>query len=652
MNETGRRAHIAVRPVVVFITLVVAEVGAVVLSWGLEPWTDTAIYMAYATVIAGAGVVVASKYPRNAIGWLLLWLGLSQAALSDLAQGYGLRAHQRGWPAGTLAEWVSSASVVTQMVPLFLLWLLFPTGRFLARRWGWVVAVGVVAAMLTIGGYVFSERSNVDFAGGSNPYVVERLPTAAMWAIGNVLLVVVLIASAAALVVRFRKSARLERQQLKLFGFAVAIAVVVLPLGPFMWERYPLARVVVALALLGQPVAVCVAMMRYRLYEIDRVVSRTIGYTLVTAMLVAVYGAMVVALGAVVGRSSAWVTAGATLAAAAAFRPVREHAQSLVDRRFDRSRYHALARIDAFIDDLRSGRAAPEQVETVLREVTGDPDLTIHHRGHSNVAGTSETGGDLRGLPVMRGEVRVAVITGTSIHGERQSLINEVVAAAGLAIEIAGLRVELRHQLDEVEASRGRLLAVADGERRRLERDLHDGAQQRLVSIGLALRHAQHQLDVDDRADASSTLDDAVAEIAVAIDELRELAHGLRPSSLDAGLGSALRELARRAPLPVTVDSTVERAAPDAETTAYFVASEALTNAVKHAHATRVAVCADRRDGKLIVRVADDGIGGATPHSGSGLRGMADRLAVVGGTLTIDSGLTGTTVIASIPCES
>ena len=168
----------------------------------------------------------------------------------------------------------------------------------------------------------------------------------------------------------------------------------------------------------------------------------------------------------------------------------------------------------------------------------------------------------------------------------------------------------------------------------------------------MALRHAQHQLDVDDRADASSTLDDAVAEIAVAIDELRELAHGLRPSSLDAGLGSALRELARRAPLPVTVDSTVERAAPDAETTAYFVASEALTNAVKHAHATRVAVCADRRDGKLIVRVADDGIGGATPHSGSGLRGMADRLAVVGGTLTIDSGLTGTTVIASIPCES
>ena len=117
-------------------------------------------------------------------------------------------------------------------------------------------------------------------------------------------------------------------------------------------------------------------------------------------------------------------------------------------------------------------------------------------------------------------------------------------------------------------------------------------------------------------------------------------------------MGSALRELARRAPLPVSIATTEERFAPDAETTAYFVAIEALTNAVKHAHASRVALSADRRDGALVLRVADDGIGGATPHEGSGLSGMADRLAAVGGTLQVDSGHTGTTLIASIPCAS
>lgn len=644
--DLGRRAKLAVLPLAIFCTVVLAELAAIALSWGQEPWSDTAIYAAYATVIAGAGMLVASEYARNPIGWLMLWLGLSNAVFSDLAQGYGLRAHDRGWPAGELAVWVTSASVVVQMVPLFLLWLLFPTGRLLGRRWLSVVAVGSVASVLTVAGYSFSHRADADFVGGSNPYVVGWLPTDMMWGVGNAFLVAAMAGSMASLVVRFHRSGLVERQQLKLFAITAALAAVMLPLGPFLWDRYPLARAAVALVLLGQPIAVCVAMMRYRLYDIDRVVSRTINYTVVTAVLVAVYGASVMALGAVVGQSSAWVTAGATLAAAAAFRPVRQHVQSRVDRRFDRSRYDALTRIDGFVDDLRAGRAAPEQVEAVLREVTRDADLQIHHRAHDD-------GDEIeKGIPVMRGDALVATITGTSIHTERPSLISEVVAAAGLAIEIAGLRVELRRQLDEVEASRARIVTVADDERQRLQRDLHDGAQQRLVSIGLALRHAQHQLDVDEGDDASFTLDGAVAEIAVAIDELRELAHGLRPSSLDAGLGAALRELARRAPLPVSIDSSVDRFAREAETTAYFVASEALTNAIKHAQATQVALCAVECDGALVVRVADNGIGGAAPHRGSGLRGMADRLAAVGGSLTIDSGRTGTIVIASIPCES
>ncbi|MEO6124416.1 MAG: histidine kinase [Ilumatobacteraceae bacterium] len=644
METADDGPRIGAVPFAVLVVAVLAEVAAVALSWGLEPGTDTAIYAVYSVVLAGAGALVASKYGRNPIGWLMLWLGVSNALFTDLAQGYGLRAHREGWGASTAAEWTSSASVVLQMVPLLLLWLLFPKGRLLGRRWLVVVAVGCIAAALTVGGYTFSERADPDFVEGFNPYVVGWLPTTAMWVIGNALLVAALIGGAAALVVRFRRAAGLERQQVKLFAVAAVISVVVLPLGPFLWERYPLARAIVAIALLAQPVALCVAMLRYRLYEIDRVISRTISYSLITAALVGVYVATVIALGALVGRSSTWVTAVATLLVATAFRPIRTGAQSFVDRRFDRARFDALRRTDHFIDDLHAGRAAPEEVEALLRAVTGDPHLTIHYRAHNDVGGLAA------GIPVMRGVALIATITGTSVTTERPALVAEIISAAGLAIEVAALRVELRRQLHEVEASRARLVNVADEERRRLERDLHDGAQQRLISIGLTMRHAQHQLCAGDHDEASRTLDGAVVEIAGAVDELRELAHGLRPSSLDAGLSSALRELGRRAPLPVSITTTAERFVPDAETTAYFVAIEALTNAVKHAHATRVVVCADQCDGALVVRVTDDGIGGAAPRGGAGLSGMADRLAAVGGTLTVNSGHTGTTVIASIPC--
>lgn len=641
-----RPVRVAAVPLALFAVTVSAELVAVGLSWGLEPWTDTAIYALYSTAIAAAGMLVASRDPRNPIGWLMLWLGASNAVFADLAQGYGLRAAEQGWPSGPVGEWLNSSSVLLQMVPLFVLWLVFPTGRLLSRTWCWVVVVGGLASVMVVAGYSFSARADGFFVGGSNPYVIAWLPTDALWIAGNVLLVAAIAGSAAALIARVRRSDGVERQQLKYLMFAAALAAVVLPLGPLVWDRYPVMRAVVALVLLCQPAAVCVAMFRYRLYDIDRLISRTISYGVVTAVLLAVYVVIVVTVGALVGRSSAWVTAGATLVAALAFRPVRDRAQSLVDRRFDRSRYDALARLHQFVDDLRSGHAAPEQVEAVLRDVIGDPELTIHHRRYGDDVRSAPVG-----IPVRRGDVLVATVTGGAVLGERRSFVNEVLAAAGLPIEVAGLRLELRRQLDEVEESRARLVAVADQERRRLERDLHDGAQQRLVSIGLALRHAQHQLAAD-VADASRTLDGAVAEIAVAIDELRELAHGLRPSSLDAGLGPALRELAQRAPLPVVVDTTAQRFTPDTETTAYFVACEALTNAVKHARASHVALGAAEHDGVLVVRVADDGIGGATPASGSGLRGLADRLSALGGTLTISSGTSGTTVTASIPCAS
>jgi signal transduction histidine kinase len=173
------------------------------------------------------------------------------------------------------------------------------------------------------------------------------------------------------------------------------------------------------------------------------------------------------------------------------------------------------------------------------------------------------------------------------------------------------------------------------------------------VSIGLALRHAQHSLGTAVDPDVSRTLDDAVAEITAAIDELRQLAGGLRPAQLDAGLGPALRDLARRAPLPVEVDAASDRFPTDIETAAYFCACEGLTNAVKHAHATRIKLTARHDHDCLVVTVDDDGVGGAANRNGSGLTGLTDRVAAHGGTLTIDSDQgCGTTLVAEFPCAS
>jgi signal transduction histidine kinase len=236
-------------------------------------------------------------------------------------------------------------------------------------------------------------------------------------------------------------------------------------------------------------------------------------------------------------------------------------------------------------------------------------------------------------------------------HDGDPHLLPRLVEAGALAIEITRLRVELRRQLDEVETSRARIVAAGYEERRRLERDLHDGAQQRLVTIGLALRHAQHELGTSPPDRTWKNLDDAVADLMLAIGELRELARGLPPAQLDAGLAPALRELAGRAPLPVEILVPDRRLPRGIEAAAYFIACEGLTNAVKHAHASRVVLSAAAEGGTLRVCVADDGVGGAGKNGGSGLRGLADRLVAQGGTLSIESTPgEGTTLTAELPC--
>ena len=237
---------------------------------------------------------------------------------------------------------------------------------------------------------------------------------------------------------------------------------------------------------------------------------------------------------------------------------------------------------------------------------------------------------------------------------EQRQLIDGVSAVAQLAIENERLHAEVKAQLQEVRASRQRIVSAADDERRRVERNIHDGAQQRLVSLSMALRMAQAKA-ADASPEVAATLADAEAELKKAIGELRELARGIHPAILtEAGLGPALESLADHAALPVTVDTRLNgRLPPVVEATAYFVAAEALTNVARHAGATAVTLRASVDDHVLTIHVTDDGIGGADPSRGSGLRGLADRVAALGGSLRVmDAPGGGTRLEAEISCAS
>jgi signal transduction histidine kinase len=272
---------------------------------------------------------------------------------------------------------------------------------------------------------------------------------------------------------------------------------------------------------------------------------------------------------------------------------------------------------------------------------------------------------DERGLPVElpplehgrtatpiehEGERVGAILHDVSLTSEEPELVRDAGAAAALALEHRRLEAELRARVQELRRSRMRLVRAGDEARRRIERDLHDGAQQRLVALALALRSIRRR--APDGSELASRLDAAEAQLAGGLEELRELARGIHPAVLtDRGLGAAIRAAAARSPVPVEVgDMTDERFGAEVEAAAYFVVAEALTNVAKYAGECSATVAAVRADGRLVVEVADDGCGGADPAAGSGLRGLADRVAAVDGRLTVISKPdAGTRVRAELP---
>jgi signal transduction histidine kinase len=305
---------------------------------------------------------------------------------------------------------------------------------------------------------------------------------------------------------------------------------------------------------------------------------------------------------------------------------------------------------------------APGKLRDALARALHDPSLSLAYwlperEGYFDVEGRPvelPRAGAPRIATVVEREGRpVAALVHDAALGDEQ-LVGPVGAAAGLALENERLQADLRARLAELRASRARIIDAADEERRRLERNLHDGTQQRLVSISVALGLAEKKLAGDPQA-AGQILEEARQALGTALQELREFSQGIHPPVLtERGLGPALKELVYLAPMSIELDVRDEDRLPEpVEAAAYYLVAEALANAAKHASADTFSVTVERRNGSAIIEVADDGMGGADPAGGSGLRGLSDRVEALGGTLAVDSAPgVGTRLRAEIPCES
>jgi signal transduction histidine kinase len=324
-----------------------------------------------------------------------------------------------------------------------------------------------------------------------------------------------------------------------------------------------------------------------------------------------------------------------------------------------RFRFSQAEALSSLVGRLRGGTGRGA-LRDALAEALGDSTLQLAYWVPNRDAYVDAEGQPVRVDPPPYGKVatvieqegrRVAAIVHDATLAEERDLVQAVGATAALTLENERLEAELRARVDELRASRARIVTAGYAERRRVERDLHDGAQQRLMALGINLRMARDQIATN--VEAAALLDASLKELNEATSELRELARGIHPAALtDRGLGSALSGLAGRSPVPVELLETPhERLPSSVESAVYFVVAEALTNVARYAKAGKVKVAVVRTNGHVDVRVSDDGVGGADPAQGSGLRGLSDRVAALDGRLELTSADgSGTTVRASIPC--
>jgi signal transduction histidine kinase len=633
-----------------------ADVGRSDLGSGA---TD-AVYVLPLASAATVGAALAFLRPRHPVGWLFLALGLAIAAsaVADAYAAYGAIARPGSLPGAGFVAVIGDKSFIAWLLLLTLILLLTPTGSYGSPRWRLAAYVAIAGSAIGFGlgliGPYEGEHASLRIV--KNPAEVEVLQRTIhlIRLFGILALHAVLLAAVGSIVARFRAASGAERKQLRWLALA-AIPFPMFVVGAFVAAvlRQELLLAWLAAGFIAViPVAAGLAIAQHGLYNVDHLLTRGLTYGLLSALVVACYAIVVVfvgqALGGVVGSSQVAAVI-ATLAAVSVALPARRYIQDGLDRRFNRRQFEAINTIRRWLRD----PAPVTSLQRALRESTGDDALRVAYWIDERERWVDEAGVpavlDPDGITVKRRGVAIAAVT-FDAHRIERATVEAVLGEAVSELENVRLRAALALQLVEVRESRSRIVSAQVAERRKIERNLHDGAQQRLLGLAMQLSAAEISRDP---TRALPALHSAVGELQLAVKELRDLANGLVPATLtDEGLGAALEDLAARTPVPVRLSTTGERFPAPIEETAWFIACEAVANAVKHAGPRSVDIAAGRDNGFLRLVVEDDGIGGADP-SGAGLRGIADRAETIGGHLTVhERPGAGTIVIAELPCGS
>ncbi|HXP56708.1 MAG TPA: histidine kinase [Streptosporangiaceae bacterium] len=595
-----------------------------------------------------------TRSARHPIGWLFFVIGLTRG-VAAAAQVWSVDAlvNHPGRPGGGLASWLQlwTPSAGLALAPAVI--ILFPDGRLPGRRWRVVpalvaVSLALLAVVVPAGAWRYRGPALLPDApvpAGRLAHVLDALNDTGLLLAG----VSAAIALAGALV-RFRRAHGDVRQQIKWFGYGAGCAFA-LNIAAHLTGVGWLVPVGVAATFTGLGLGI----FRFRLYDVDQVIRRTLLYGLVTVVLSAAFAALDVTAAVVTGQDSAATAALSAFLVALLLRPVRTRAQDVVDRFYDRGAYDGARLMRRLGQRVGRDSVGPDQVRDALRRVLRDPGLDVLYAvpappgqrgelvtGDGAPAGPGGPADGRTSTPVRRGGDDIAYL----VHGPVDpGLLSAVVPAAATALEHARLQAELSVQLAALRASRGRIVAAGDAERRRIERDLHDGAQQRLVGLAVHIQSARRQRG--HAGDTGRLLDFTVDQLQASLDDIRALVHGILPPVLvSGGLPAALAELRDVA---VRCDLN-RRPDPGIEATAWFVVCEGVANARKHAAGAEVSVRVTRQAAVIRVEVRDGGPGGARA-GGAGLRNLADRVEAHGGTLRLDSPPGGGTVLtADLPC--
>jgi signal transduction histidine kinase len=670
------------------LVLTAAWVPLTYLTGDLQASRDGAA-LVFAVVCGLLGMLVARRQPRNPEGWLLLGGAVCAMAVLDsgLYAVLGYRIHRGGLPLGEIAVLLKSAIGPPLIFVIALVILLFPDGR-LTRRWTWVlwaylalvvvVTVGLVAGEAgAIAGRHLQVDVNGAYSGSGSPSGFLAGLTAVTGP-GLLLFPLFWLAFAARQALSWRRSTGERRQQLKWLtsGAVVALAGIALIVAgpPKDQVSGRVARDLAFLALTALPVSIGVGILKYHLYDIDRLISKAVLYGSLIAFITAVYAGLVVGVGTLVGNPhSPLLTALAAAVVAVAFLPVRQRAGQLANRVVYGRRatpYQVLSQFARRIGGTYSAEEVLPQMAHIVAAGTGAEQVVVWLRVDDELRPEASSGGEVgagplpvdgQALPSLPGaDLSVPVVHQGHLLGAISArmpkdeplrpagaeLVADVASQAGLVLANTGLIEDLR-------ASRQRLVTAQDEARRRLERNLHDGAQQDLVALGIKLNLAEITV-AEDPAQAGQVFGELKAEAAGALENLRDLARGIYPPLLaDLGLAAALGAQAGKSPLPLVVEADgIGRFGQDTEAAVYFCCLEALQNTAKYAHATQARICLRAANGTLSFTVSDDGAGYDTRHTpmGSGLRNMADRLAALGGRLEVQSAPgQGTTITGRLP---